>query len=344
MTDLVPVAADQLPTRLVAAANAAHRYLDTAYAPATRAAYQADLDAYEAWCAATGLPPTIAPHAVALFAASLADAGRKRATVDRAVASLGHWWRQEGHDGVALTADPVLGRTLRGIRRSLGSTQKRARPVMPDELRRMVAAIGRLRFVGAVPGVRHCGPGHAYSPDALANLRAWKRAHHRALLVVMFCGALRVSEALSLDWSDVETTDRGLLLTIRRSKTDQLGAGMTKALPPGSHPDSCPVRALAALHDASVAFVGFAHGPVFDAAPRTVLDLVRRTAELAGLDGWQRVSTHSLRAGLATSAAAAGKPLDAIMRQTGHKSVQMVLRYVRPAELWRDNAAAGIGL
>lgn len=173
----------------------------------------------------------------------------------------------------------------------------------------------------------------------------------RALLLLGFAGAFRRSELAGLEVRDLAFAEDGLEVTLRRSKTDQEGKGSKKGIPYGSDPKTCPVRAVRAWLEAS----GIAEGPVFrevtrhghvEAAPlsgRSIARVVKRSAEAAGLDP-AGFSGHSLRAGLATAAAKAGKSTHAIMRQTGHKSADMVARYVREASLFEDNAAAGIGL
>ena len=173
----------------------------------------------------------------------------------------------------------------------------------------------------------------------------------RALLVVGLAGGFRRSELVALEVADLAFTDDGLVVTVRRSKTDQEGEGATVGLPYGGNPDTCPVRVLRAWLEAH----GIESGPAFrevtragvvterPASDRAVDRAVKRAAKAAGLDV-DRLSAHSLRAGLATSAARAGKADRAIMRQGRWKSRTMVDRYVREASLFRENAATGIGL
>lgn len=147
---------------------------------------------------------------------------------------------------------------------------------------------------------------------------------------------------------DLSFGARGVEVTIRRSKTDQAGAGRVVALHFGSQAEACPMRALQAW----LAAAGVGEGPIVRAvdrwgrvggplSARDVARTVKRAAKRAGLDP-ASFSGHSLRAGLATSAALAGKSDRAIMAQTGHKSRAMVERYVRAAERWGDNAATGL--
>jgi integrase len=183
------------------------------------------------------------------------------------------------------------------------------------------------------------------TPDNLRGIR------DRALLLVGFAGAFRRSELVALDVADVALTPEGLLLTLRRSKTDQEGAGRQVAIPFGSRAETCPVRALRAWLDATA----ITEGPVFRwvhgrrsvssmrLTGQSIALVVKKYAAAAGLNVAD-FSGHSLRAGFVTSAARAGEPERRIMRQTGHKSIEMVLRYVRQANAFTDNAALSLGL
>jgi integrase len=173
-------------------------------------------------------------------------------------------------------------------------------------------------------------------------------ARDRALLLVGFAGAFRRSELVGLTVADAAFSSEGLTITLRRSKTDQEGQGRKVGLPYGSTAATCPVRALQAWLDAAAVTAGplfrsvDRHGNVGGAlGDRDVARIVKRVAEAAGIDP-ANVAGHSLRAGLATTAAKAGKAAHVIMKQTGHRSVAMVQRYVRDAELFSDNAAAGL--
>jgi integrase len=213
---------------------------------------------------------------------------------------------------------------LRGIGRLHGVAQTGVDPVCVDELRAMVSAL---------------------DDSTPAGLR------DRALLVLGFAGAFRRSELVALEVADLAFGVEGLTVTIRRSKVDQEGEGEGVGLPYGSHAATCPVRTVRRWLDAA----GIVEGPVFRSvdrhgnvgsqsmAGRSVALIVKRAAEGAGLDP-ARFSGHSLRAGLATSAAQAGKSERTIMRQGRWRSVTTARRYIRDADLYRDNAAAGIGL
>ncbi len=182
-------------------------------------------------------------------------------------------------------------------------------------------------------------------PDSLLGKR------DRALLLLGFTGAFRRSELVSLDVEDLEEQRDGMVLHIRRSKTDQEGQGRKLGIPQGADESTCPIRALQQWRTAA----GLSSGPLFVGVNRhgTVLAkrlsgegvaiVIKRYIEKLGYDPAQ-FAGHSLRAGLATSAAAAGKSERAIMNQTGHRSVTTVRRYIRDGNLFRENAADGLGL
>ena len=173
----------------------------------------------------------------------------------------------------------------------------------------------------------------------------------RALLLAGFAGAFRRSELVGLDVSDLEFNSAGLIVNIRRSKTDQEGQGRKVGLPYGSTPVTCPVRAL----EAWLAVLGTDEGPLFRGINRhghlagrrltaqSVALVIKRRAAQAGMET-RDLAGHSLRAGLATAAAAAGVSERAIMAQTGHRSLATLRKYLREGSLFLENAAAKVGL
>jgi integrase len=181
--------------------------------------------------------------------------------------------------------------------------------------------------------------------------RSTKGIRDRALLLMGFAGALRRSELVALDVTNVTASDNGLLIMLRRSKTDQEGAGRTVGIPYGSHLETCPVRAVQAWLQASE----ITKGPIFRPvdqhgiiastrlSDRSVARIIQSAAKRAGLDP-EQFAGHSLRAGLATAAAAAGVSEHDIARTTGDRSVAVLRRYVRTATVFERNAAASVGL
>jgi integrase len=175
----------------------------------------------------------------------------------------------------------------------------------------------------------------------------------RALILLGFAGAFRRSELVGLTVDDCAFGKDGLTVTLRRSKTDQAGAGRKIGIPYGSNPETCPVRTMQAwIEQAALSAVGpgVSTGPLFRSINRhgqvqpgglsgiDVARVVKKLAQRAGLDA-AKYAGHSLRAGHATSAAIAGASERSIMNQTGHRSVQMVRRYIRDGSLFRENSA-----
>ena len=127
--------------------------------------------------------------------------------------------------------------------------------------------------------------------------------------------------------------------------------GRKVGIPYGANPETCPVRVLQSWME----LAGVSAGPLFRSisrhgrvqagrlAPIDVARIVKKLAERAGLDP-AKYAGHSLRAGHATSAAIAGASERSIMNQTGHRSVQMVRRYIREGSLFRENSAGKLGL
>ena len=217
---------------------------------------------------------------------------------------------------------PELREVWKGIIRAKGRASAPAAPAVTQDLVAMLAGL----------------------PDTLRGIR------DRALLLVGFAGGFRRSELVALKVGDVAFTSDGLVVTLRRSKTDQEGEGVKVGIPHGQHARTCPVLALrtwldrADITDGRVFRSVNRHGRVNGSlSDRAVALLVKRAAEAAGLDpgGY---SGHSLRSGFATSAAAAGASERAIMAQGRWRSLPTARRYIREGSLFRDNAASMLGL
>ncbi|MHB9134226.1 MAG: site-specific integrase [Armatimonadota bacterium] len=300
----------------------AREYAASSKAPATRKAYETDWQDFSDWCGYHGVDVLpAAPTHVATYLAELADAGKKASTIGRRAAAITHAHKLAGLSTPIRSAE--VQQALSGIRRQLGTAQFGKAPAITDDIRAMVDAL---------------------PPDTLLGLR------DRAIILLGFAGAFRRSELVALDVEDLEDAPQGLRVTLRRSKTDQEGAGRVVGIPHGTHEHTCPVRAIQAWQSAA----GILSGSLFRGVNRheQVLDrlsdkgvarAVKRAALGAGLDP-ARYSGHSLRAGLATSAAAAGVEERVIMKQTGHRSERTVRRYIRDGSLFRENAAKQVGL
>lgn len=320
-TELMAAFAGGLPADLAATAERARGYIRQAKAANTIRAYRADWADFTAWCEARGLRPLPAEPSTVAFYLSWLTERCKTSTLQRRLSAIAQAHKTAGFDPP--TAHPIVRNTWQGIKRAKGTAQEGKAPAVTADIRAMVATL----------------------PDNLLGLR------DRALLLVGFAGAFRRSELVGLDVQDVQFTREGLVVTIRRSKTDQEGQGQTIGIPYGSNPATCPVRALEDWLSAS----GITEGPIFRPVNRhgqvlpgrlsdkAVALVVKRAARAAGLDP-ARYAGHSLRAGLATAAAAAGVSERAIMAQTRHKSVTVARKYIRLGSLWQENAAAAVGL
>lgn len=303
----------------------------------TTKAYDSDWAHFAAWCAEKHLESLPAsPGTVAGYLTDLANnLHYKMATVTRRASSI-----SQKHQAIGLdtpTKDYWVRTTLQGLRRENLTAQKGKEPVYVEDIRRMV---GKL-------------------PDSLKGKR------DRALLLVGFCGAFRRSELAGLDVKDLEfvdrgSHDRGLKITLRRSKTDQSGEGRAVGIPVGSNVETCPVLAMRAWLEAA----GIEDGPVFRwlngrghlpsvkeldrhlsarLSGHSIATVVKRACKAVGLDP-KRYAGHSLRAGHVTQAAENRIPEQVIAQQTGHKSIATLRRYIRPATLFQDNSGGQLGL
>lgn len=323
MSDTLPALASPsaLTPELAKLAQEARDYLTRATAANTRRARASDAKVFATWCAdhaRLALPAT--PETLLLFLTAMAKT-RKVSTLERYLATLSQLHEAAGHESP--TRSLVVRKLWRGIKNTHGTAPAARLPVLTEDLRALLAAL----------------------PETRLGLR------DRALLLVGFTAALRRSELVALDFEDLAFSAEGLTLTLRRSKTDQEGAGRPVALPCGRSSGTCPVTAMRVWLEAS----GISLGPIFRPFNRhdqileprltahAVARVVKRSAVAAGLDP-AKLSGHSLRSGFATSCAAAGVGEREIMRQTGHKSLQILRRYIRDGELFRDNPVARLGL
>lgn len=304
--------------------EAARGYAAASRSVNTRRAYQADLRDFTTWCDSNGVHALpAAPDTIALYLTALAQTGAKASTIQRRVSAISQAHQLAGHLP-SPTSNPVVRSTMAGIRRSLGTAPAQKAPLLTSELRRLLATC---------------------DSATRAGLR------DRALLLLGFAGGFRRSELVALDDGDVEETEDGLRVRIRRSKTDPEGQGREVGIPYGKHPETCPIRALRAWRTAASPDTGPLFRPVDRhdhvhagrLTDRGVARVVQRAAMRAGLDP-ARYAGHSLRAGLATAAAQGGAAERAIMAQTGHRSLAMVRRYIRSGSLFTENAAAYVGL
>jgi len=310
-----------LPTPVEDLLARARAYVTHSHAKNALDAYAADWKHFSAWCDAhkrRALPAS--PETILCYVVDLVD-HYTVATIDRRLSSIGYYHKQARH--TLPTKDPEVERTMRGIRRAKGIAPNGKAPILTPLLRQMVAAL----------------------PDDVPGLR------DKAILLIGFAGAFRRSEIVDLQVHDVQISDAGLIITLRRSKTDQEGASFTKGLPVGTTDATCPKYAL----EAWLQVAGITTGPIFRAVDRWghvgnhalsslgVARAVKRALTAIEVDT-ANYSGHSLRAGLVTAAAMAGVSERVIMQQTGHKNTAMLRRYIREGSLVRENAASAVGL
>ncbi|AEH09640.1 integrase family protein [Candidatus Protofrankia datiscae] len=301
-------------------------YARAARAASTWRAYETDLRHFAAWCAERS-PHLVAlpalPATVAGYLTALADAGYKPTTIRRRLAAISVAHQLGRHPNPATS--PEVATVWDGIRRVHGTAVKRKNALETGLLTRVLAELDDSR---------------------LADLR------DRALLLVGFAGCLRRGELVALDVADIAETPDGVVLTIRRSKTDQERAGALVGLTFGSYRPTCPVRSWIAWRQAA----GLTDGPAFRSInrhggvgagrlhPGSVARIVQRRAAAAGLSP-DDFGGHSLRSGFATAAARAGVPDRAIMRQGRWRSSASLDSYVRAGRLFdRDNPSGRVGL
>ncbi len=315
------VAAAALAT-LGPASERSEHYASRAKSRATINAYAADWRDFLEFCRVRGLVALPASEqTVADYLAWLADNGFKAATIARRLVVI-----SQAHKAASLsspTTSSLVRRTHAGIRRTIGTAQQGKAPAVVDDVKRMLSKL----------------------PNSRVGMR------DRALLLLGFAGGFRRSELVGVDFDDLEFSNAGLIVNLRRGKSDQEGEGRRIGVPYGSTEKTCPVRSVQAWLETA----GIVDGPLFRSLdkfqrvqPRRLSDkavarIVKRRARDVGLDP-ERYAGHSLRAGLATSAAAAGASERVIMAQTGHRSVEMVRRYIREANLFAENAASLAGL
>ena len=297
---------------LDAAAAAACEFAQVSRSANTRRGYASAWRDFENWCAAVAMVALpAAPATVAAYLGALAQRAKVN-TIDHRCAAIRHFHRQAGHDNPC--AHPGVKATLDGIRRTLGVAPNKKAALTADLIAKAVRKI----------------------PTDLTGLR------DRALILLGFAAALRRSELVDLKVNDVARHPKGIVVTLRRSKTDQAGAGIAKAVPHGHK-----LKAVAAL-DAWLAAAKISDGPLFRgvragaafATPlcdRQVARIVQKRAAQIGLDP-SSVAGHSLRSGFITSASDAGAALAAIAKHAGHAKLDTTLGYVQVADAFRDHS------
>ena len=272
----------------------------------TLRAYKSDFRDFSLFCQRSGLKalPTD-PKIVTLYLTHLSKTS-KFSTLKRRLASISVIHKLQGH--YLDVKHPAITENLLGIKRSKGTYQKAKKPILINDLKLIINAINKEK-----------------------NERI--RAKNKALILVGFAGGFRRSELVNIFYEDIEFVQEGVKIFVKRSKTDQSGEGMIKGIPYFSNTSYCPVVSLKKwIKDEDIKT-----GKIFDMSDKNVAIQIKKYAQLAGLD-YKRYSGHSLRSGFATSTAELGAEERSIMNMTGHKTTQMVRRYIKEANLFKNNA------
>ena len=283
-------------------------------------AYKSDFNDFGLFCSQNGfksLPSE--PKIVSLYLTHLSTKDAKISTLKRRLVSIGVIHKLKGY--YLDTKHPSIIENIMGIKRRKGSIQKGKKPILINNLKQIINVIDQQK------------------KDEIKKIR------DRTIILIGFSGGFRRNELVSLDYDDLEFVSEGVKITLRRSKTDQFGEGSVKALPYFDSSKYCPVVSLQkwieiSKIDSSSLFRRFTKGSNLSKnrlTDQTVALLIKEYLNLAGIDS-KNYSGHSLRSGFATTAAELGAEERSIMAMTGHKSTEMVRRYIKDANLFKNNA------
>ena len=246
------------------------------------------------------------PRIISLYLTKLAKTS-KFSTLKRRIASISVVHKMKGH--YLDTKHPIIIENLLGIKRVKGSNQKAKKPILINDLKLIINVIVETKQTNK------------------------RKIRDKAIILVGFSGGFRRSELVNIEYEDIEFVNEGVKIIIKRSKTDQSGEGMTKAIPYFDNKSFCPVISLKNWIDNSE----IKSGKIFDISDKSVALIIKKYASLVGLDP-NKYGGHSLRSGFATSTAESGAEERNIMAMTGHKTTQMVRRYIQEANLFKNNA------
>ncbi len=269
-------------------------------------AYESDFKDFTLFCLKNGFQslPT-EPKVLAIYLTYLSKKC-KFSTLKRRIASIKVVHKMKGH--YLDSKHPLIMENLLGIKRINGSHQKSKKPILINDLKYIINAIDQEKNID-------------------------KKIRNKSLILLGFAGGFRRSELVNIEYSDLEFVNEGLKILIRRSKTDQLGQGSIKAIPYFNNNEYCPVTKLQDW----INYRKINNGKIFDISDKSVSLIIKRYALIAGLEA-NKYGGHSLRSGFATSTAEAGAEERNIMAMTGHKTTQMVRRYIQEANLFKNNA------
>ena len=289
-------------------------------------AYKSDFDNFRLFCGQNGfksLPSD--PKVVSLYLTYLSTKDVKMSTLKRRLVSIGVIHKLKGH--YLDTKHPSIIENMMGIKRRKGNIQKGKKPLLINNLKILINVIDKEKN------------------EEIKKLR------DRSIILIGFSGGFRRNEIVSLDYDDLEFVQEGLKISLKRSKTDQFGEGSVKGLPYFENSKYCPVISIKKWIEISKISSGaifrrfikgskLSHNRLTD---QSVALLIKHYLKLAGIES-KNYSGHSLRSGFATSAAESGAEERSIMAMTGHKSTEMVRRYIKEANLFKNNALNKINI
>ena len=300
--------------------------LKSSKAKNTIRAYKSDFDDFSLFCVQNGfksLPSE--PKIVSLYLTHLSTKDIKMSTLKRRLVSIGVIHKLKGY--YLDTKHPSIIENVMGIKRRKGSIQKGKKPLLINNLKNIINVI-----------------------DKEKNEKI-KKLRDRSIILIGFAGGFRRNEIVSLDYEDLDFVQEGLKISLKRSKTDQFGEGSVKGLPYFDNSEYCPVVSIRKWIEVSK----INSGPLFRRfikgsklsdnrlSDQTIALLIKDYLKIAGIES-KHYSGHSLRSGFATSAAESGAEERSIMAMTGHKSTEMVRRYIKEANLFKNNALNKIKL
>lgn len=301
------------PSELVKTSELVNNYVLAAQSASTTRSYAQDVRHFKANGGKIPASPEMLADYISRFAGNQVS-GLSVATLQHRLVAIHRAHTDKGY--ASPVGDKLVKRTMQGIRRTFGVAQRQVQALVKDDLLELLVLV--------------------------ATQKPLKAARDKALLLIGFAGAFRRSELVALRVEDITPHAHGIDLKLTRSKTDQEGEGRTVFVPLAKSEDRCPVRALRAWLELS----NIGEGPLFRRVsrhdllvgnqaltPQSVTLVVKASMQRAkGVDAAKAVSSHSLRAGFVTEAAMVGMQTSVIMGQTGHKSLDMVFRYIRPVQ------------
>jgi len=289
-------------------------------------AYKSDFKDFGAFCAKNSFKILPAePKTVSLYLTSLSMKEAKMSTLRRRLVSIGVIHKLKGH--YLDTKHPIIIENLMGISRKKGNYQLGKKPILINQLKAIINVIDNNKK------------------------KEIKKIRDKTIILIGFGGGFRRAELVYIDFEDLEFVTEGVKIIIKRSKTDQFGEGMIKGIPYFSNKTFCPVLHLKKWIDLS----SIKSGPLFRKfnkgyglsnkrlTDQTVALLLKGYLTDAGIEN-KNYSGHSLRSGFATASAESGADERSIMAMTGHKTTQMVRRYIKEANLFKNNALNKIKL